>query len=201
MMRSSGWVVIGSILLSACGVEEVAPGAEVSEKSGLSEQKTDNRDRVTGEYSVTGTMYFTENGQTEPMETEDIFIVTPEGPSPQLGISFLSFGPCTTPAVMVGPRSFLTLPGSCTASPAPGCSLTMSYTFGWGSLDANAVLDLGIHSILTGECGAGPVVIDVYSELSGSRLEAPAASAPRAQAGSSETGTAALLRRVMAGSR
>ncbi|MFY2564084.1 hypothetical protein ACN469_41220 [Corallococcus terminator] len=201
MMRSHGWVVIGSILLGACGGGEVAPSAEVSEQSGLSAQETAPRDRVTGEYLVTGVMYFTENGQTEAMETEDIFIITPDGPSPRLNVAVLSWEQCGPPAVMVGPRSFLTLPGACTASPAPGCSLTMSYSFGWGYLDTHDVLNLSLNSVLTGDCGAGPVVIDVYSEVSGPALEDPAVSSPRAQAGSKETGLAALLRRVKAGSR
>lgn len=201
MKRSYGWVVIGSILLGACGGADGTTNAEVSETSGLSAQTMDPRDWVTGEYFVTGLMYFTENGQTEAMETEDIFIISPEGPSPRLKVAPLSWDLCGPPAVMVGPRSFLVLPGACTASPEPGCSITMSYTFGWGSLDTNDVLSLSLNAVLTGECGRGPVVIDVYSELSGPPVEAPAVSGSRAQAGSTETAADVLLRRVKAGSR
>ncbi|NVJ21590.1 hypothetical protein HUW62_10220 [Myxococcus sp. AM011] len=201
MMRSYGWIVIGSILLGACGGAEDATNVEVSETSALSAQKMDPRDWVTGEYFVTGLMYFTENGQTDAMETEDIFAILPEGPSPRLKVAPLSFDMCGPPAVMVGPRSFLVLPGACTASPEPGCSITMNYTLGWGSLDTNDVLSLALHAVLTGECGRGPVVIDVYSELSGPPVEDPAVSGPRAQADSTKTGTAALLQRVKAGGR
>ncbi|MBZ4410536.1 hypothetical protein VZQ01_28840 [Myxococcus faecalis] len=197
-MRGAGWIV-GAMLLGACGAEDVTASPETPRPDGQLSQQTqslDLRDAVTGSFDTTGTMYFTEDGVTEAVETFDVVNVTPRGAAPGLGVSILSFEGCEMPSLQTSPRSFLVFPKTCTASPAPGCTLVMAFHGGWGYINREGDLDISLRSLLTGECGEGPVEIDVVTRLSGPRLPASALLGAPAQPRTRETGMNALLRHL-----
>ncbi|MFY1830496.1 hypothetical protein ACN47A_31570 [Myxococcus fulvus] len=193
-MRGAGWIV-GAMLLGACGAEDVTASPEATrpdEPHGQQTQTLDIRDTVTGSYDTTGMMYFTEDGVTEEMETFDIVTVAPRGAAPGLNVSILSFEGCEIPSLLTSPRSFLVFPKTCTASPAPGCTLVMAFNGGWGYVGRDGAVNVSLHSVLTGDCGAGPVEIDVVTQLSGPRLSTPTLTGAHA----GETGMNALLRHL-----
>ncbi|WP_164011529.1 hypothetical protein [Pyxidicoccus trucidator] len=170
MMRSRLLVaVIALSALTACGGDENEEGGDT--KNDPPAQQEDHRANVTGSYTLTGTMRFVVNGESETgnvQDTLDIEKDTASASKASLNLDIGSMG-CGPRASMSGERSFTVRATTCPMPPNNGCTWTLEFTQGTGLMNAGGSLQTSLQGTLTGRCSAGTAKADFFMDLSGPR--------------------------------